>query len=162
MKAILKNYRQSAQKVRLVVDEIRGKKASDALTILTFMPKRAAGQIKKVLESAIANAKENNGKEIESLFIKEVRVDEGLTMKRFRPRARGSAFPIRKRTSHIQITLGEKAGAAPVASEEVKTEAKPKKAAVKKAPAKKPAAKKTAATKKAAPKKASKKAARKK
>lgn len=107
MKAVLRNYRQSPRKVRLLVDLIRGKKVSRALPVLSIISKRAAGPIKKLLESAIANAKNNDNISEDALFVKEIRVDEGPTLKRIRARARGSAFAIRKRTSHILITLGE-------------------------------------------------------
>ncbi len=105
VKAELNKYRQSPRKVRLVADAIRGKKVSDALDILTFATQRAAAPIKKLLESAVANAKHNDGLSQEDLFVKEIRVDEGFTMKRIRPRAHGRAFPIRKRTSKIKIGL---------------------------------------------------------
>ncbi len=104
-KALLKNYRQSPRKVRLVADVVRGKKVSDAITILNFMPKRAADPIKKVVESALANSK-NVSSSIENLIVKEITVDDGPTLKRWRPRARGAANPIRKRTSHIRVVLG--------------------------------------------------------
>ena len=106
-KALLKNYRQSPRKVRLVADAIRGKKVNDALETLQFMSKRAADPLKKVLESAIANAK-NNSISVDNLIVKEISVDEGLTMKRFMPKARGTAHPIRKRTSHIKLDYSEK------------------------------------------------------
>jgi len=127
--AILKNYRQSPRKVRLLADAIRGKQAQEAVTILAFTPKRAARVVKKVLESAIANAQHNHNLKTETLFVKEVRVDEGATLKRWRARARGSASTILKRTSHIQITLGEKTTGKTVVVEE---EVAPKKEAVKK------------------------------
>lgn len=104
-KALLKNYRQSPRKVRLVADVVRGKKVSDAITILNFMPKRAADPIKKVVESALANSK-NVSSSIENLVVKDITVDDGPTLKRWRPRARGAANPIRKRTSHIRVVLG--------------------------------------------------------
>lgn len=103
--AELNKYRQSPRKVRLVADAIRGKKVSEALDILTFGTQKAASAIKKLLESAVANAKHNEGLLQEDLFVKEIRVDEGFTMKRWRPRAHGRAFTIRKRTSRIQIGL---------------------------------------------------------
>lgn len=103
--AELKNYRQSPRKVRLVADTIRGKKAVDALDILTFGTQKANIAIKKLLESAIANAKHNEGLSTEDLFVKEIRVDEGFTMKRWMPKAHGRATPIRKRTSRVKIGL---------------------------------------------------------
>lgn len=107
MKAILKNYRQSPRKVRLIADLVRGKKAVDALTTLRFLDKRAAGPFAKVIESAVANAKQQ-GNSLEALFIKDVQVNKAPTMKRFMPRARGSASRINKRNSHISVELGVK------------------------------------------------------
>lgn len=107
MKAFLKNYRQSPRKVRLIADLVRGKKVTDALATLKFVDKRASGPFAKVIESAVANAKDQ-GKNIENLFIKSVAVDKGTVMKRFMPRARGSASRINKRNSHISVELGEK------------------------------------------------------
>jgi large subunit ribosomal protein L22 len=107
MKAILKNYRQSPRKVRLLADLVRGKNAAEALTTLSFVDKRASGPFSKVIESAVANAKVQ-GKNVEKLFIKAVQVNKAPTLKRFRPRARGSASRINKRNSHISVELGEK------------------------------------------------------
>lgn len=107
MKAILKNYRQSPRKVRLIADLVRGKSTADALTTLQFVDKRAAGPFTKVIESAIANAKQS-GKNADVLFIKTVQVNKAPTFKRFMPRARGSASRINKRNSHISVELGEK------------------------------------------------------
>ena len=107
MKAILKNYRQSPRKVRLVADVVRGKKINDALATLRFVDKRAAGPFAKVIESAVANAVQA-GKKADKLFIKKVAVDKGMVLKRFMPRARGSASRINKRNSHISVELGEK------------------------------------------------------
>ncbi len=108
MKAILKNYRQSPRKVRLVADLVRGKRADESLRTLEFTPKRASKTIAKLIESAVANAKNNENKKAENLYVSEIKVDEGFTLKRFRPRARGRAARIRKRTSHIAVTLTEK------------------------------------------------------
>ncbi len=107
MKAILKNYRQSPRKVRLVADVIRGKKVTDALAMLKFVDKRAASPFAKVVASAVANAVAS-GKQPERLFVKKVAVDKGTVLKRFTPRARGSASRINKRNSHILVELGEK------------------------------------------------------
>jgi large subunit ribosomal protein L22 len=107
MKAILKNYRQSPRKVRLIADVIRGKKVQDALATLQFVDKRASGPFAKVVASALANAV-HAGKSPEKLFIKSVAVDKGTVLKRFTPRARGSASRINKRNSHISVELGEK------------------------------------------------------
>lgn len=107
MKAILKNYRQSPRKVRLVADVIRGKKVADALNALRFVEKRAADPIAKVINSAVANAIQA-GNNPNSLKISHVSVDKGTTIKRFMPRARGSASRINKRSSHITVTLSNK------------------------------------------------------
>jgi large subunit ribosomal protein L22 len=108
MKAILKNYRQSPRKVRLVADLVRGKRTADALTTLQFVDKRASGAFTKVIQSAVANAIDH-GKNADTLMIKSVRVDQAPTMRRMMPRARGSASRINKRNSHIHIELAEKA-----------------------------------------------------
>ena len=105
MKAILKNYRQSPRKVRLIADLVRGKKVKDALTALQFVDKKAAGPFSKVIKSAAANATQSGAK-AESLTIKKVTVDKGVVYKRFMPRARGSASPINRRNSHITVELG--------------------------------------------------------
>jgi large subunit ribosomal protein L22 len=107
MKAILKNYRQSPRKVRLLADLVRGKKVVDALATLRFVDKRASGPFSKVIESAVANAK-TQGKNLDKLFVKSVAVDKGTVLKRSMPRARGSASRINKRNSHISVELGEK------------------------------------------------------
>ncbi len=107
VKAELKNYRQSPRKVRMVVDVVRGKKVKEALNILTVTTKRSSLPIKKLVESAIANAKHNFNLEAENLFIKEISVNEGVTAHRWMPRARGSAAPIRKRSSRILVILDE-------------------------------------------------------
>ena len=96
--------RISPQKARLLVDQVRGKPASDALDILTFSPQKAAGLVRKVVESAIANAENNEGADIDELKICEIYVNEGLTMKRIKPRAKGRADRIFKRSSHITVT----------------------------------------------------------
>ncbi len=108
MKASLKNYRQSPRKVRLVADLIRGKKVGEVLTELEYLPKRASRIMKKLVESATANAEHNFKVSSDDLFVKEVRVDKGITLKRWRARARGVAKRINKRTSNIIITLGIK------------------------------------------------------
>lgn len=104
MKAILKNYRQSPRKVRLLADLVRGKRVNEALRHLSFVDKRAAGPFIKVINSAVANAK-NAGRAAETLKIAKVTVDKGMTFKRFMPRARGSASPINRRSSHIVVEL---------------------------------------------------------
>lgn len=110
MKAFLKNYRQSPRKVRLVAGLIKGKRVADAFVDLDNLPKRASLPVKKLLASAVANAKQA-GIEEENLFVDNVTVNKGLVLKRVMPRARGSAFRINKRTSHIQLNLVEKASA---------------------------------------------------
>jgi large subunit ribosomal protein L22 len=95
----------SPQKVRLVVDQVRGKSVSDALDILNFSTQKAAGLVRKVVESAIANAENNEGADIDELKISEIYVNEGLTMKRIRPRAKGRADRIFKRSSHVTVTV---------------------------------------------------------
>ena len=107
MKAILKNYRQSPRKVRLLAGLVRGKSTTDALSALRFIDKRASGPFAKVIESAIANAKDQ-GKDTDKLFVKTVAVNKGTILKRSMPRARGSASRINKRNSHISVELGEK------------------------------------------------------
>jgi large subunit ribosomal protein L22 len=97
--------RISAFKAREVTREIQGLPASDALDLLRFVPKKAAGLVRKTLASAIANAENNNNLNVSNLVIREAVVGEGSTSKRFQPKARGSAGPIRKRTSHIRIIL---------------------------------------------------------
>src|SRR6202166_3184787 len=99
--------RISAFKAREVTREIQGHSASDALDLLAFSPKKAALLVKKTLRSAIANAENNADLRVDTLLVKEAVVGEGPTFKRFRPRARGSASPIRKRTSHIRIVLSD-------------------------------------------------------
>lgn len=99
--------RISAFKAREVTREIQGLPATDALSVLRFTPKKAAALISKTLKSAIANAENNNNLRVENLVVQEAIVGEGPTIKRFVPKARGSAGPIRKRTSHIKITLSD-------------------------------------------------------
>lgn len=109
-RAQLKSYRQSPRKARLLVDVVRGKKVSDALTILSFIPKRAALPIQKLLASALANAKSATPSKpvlAENLIVKDIVVNAGPTLRRRRPRSRGMSNPIKKRTSHITITLVE-------------------------------------------------------
>jgi len=103
--ATAKRLRISPQKARLVIDQVRGKAVSDALDILTFSTQKGAVLVRKVVESAIANAENNEGADIDELRIKEAFVNEGLTMKRIRPRAKGRADRIFKRTSHITVTV---------------------------------------------------------
>lgn len=108
--AKLTNSRLSPQKMRLVADQVRGLPVERALDVLKFSNKKAATVIKKVLESAIANAEHNDGADIDELKISEILVDAGPTMKRLRPRARGRADRIIKRTSHLKVTVSETEG----------------------------------------------------
>lgn len=142
MKATLSNYKQSPRKVRLIADLIRGKEVNEALGQLRFLDKRAAGQVKQVLESALANAKENNSASQENLYIKEITIDKGVTLKRFMPVSRGRAHPIHRHRSHIRIVLGERGNDTEKtekksAQKETKKEEAPKKAAAKKTAPKK-------------------------
>ncbi len=103
--ASLKNYRISPRKVRLVADMIRGKTVAQAKIILIGATKAAKHPLADLLDSAIANASHNFKITADSLFVKEIRVDQGFVLKRSMPMARGSAFPIKKRTSHVTLTL---------------------------------------------------------
>ena len=105
-KATLRSARLSAQKGRLVADMIRGKKVEQALNILTFSPKKGAVIIKKVLESAIANAEHNDGADIDELRVKTIYVEQGATLKRFTARAKGRGNRISKPTCHVYVTVG--------------------------------------------------------
>jgi large subunit ribosomal protein L22 len=106
-KAVEKFIRISPQKMRLVVDLVRNKKVEDAVNLLSFTPKKAADIVKKAISSAAANATENHGMEEDDLFVSKIYVNEGPTLKRFRPRARGRATRIRKRTSHITVIVSD-------------------------------------------------------
>jgi large subunit ribosomal protein L22 len=105
--ARLKGARISAQKARLVVDQIRGKQVGEALNILSFSTKKGAHLVQKLLESAIANAEHNEGADVDELSVSRIFVDEGLTMKRIRPRAKGRADRILKRSCHITLAVGD-------------------------------------------------------
>ncbi|PAT33604.1 50S ribosomal protein L22 [Vandammella animalimorsus] len=105
-RAVLRGVRLSADKGRLVADLIRGKKVEQALNILQFSPKKAAGIIKKVLESAIANAEHNDGADIDELRVKTIYVEQGMTLKRFAARAKGRGNRISKPTCHVYVTVG--------------------------------------------------------
>ena len=106
--AILRGARLSAQKARLVADQIRGKKVEEALYLLTYSPKKGADIIKKVLNSAIANAEHNEGADVDELKVSTIYVDEGMSLKRIRPRAKGRADRIVKRTCHITVKVADK------------------------------------------------------
>lgn len=105
--AILRGTRLSAQKARLVADLVRGKSVDQALNILTFSPQKAAFTIRKVLESAIANAEHNEGADIDELKVKTIYVDQGPVLKRFTARAKGRGNRISKPTCHITVTVGD-------------------------------------------------------
>ena len=105
--ARLKGARISAQKVRLVADQIRGQQVGEALNILNFSTKKGAHLVKKLLESAIANAEHNEGADVEELSVATIFVDEATTMKRIRPRAKGRADRILKRSCHITLAVAD-------------------------------------------------------
>jgi len=129
MKAFLKKYRQSPRKVALVAGLIKGKRVSEAFIHLDNLPKRASLPIKKLIASAVSNAKQA-GIDVDNLIIENITVDKGIVMKRSMPRARGSASRINKRTSHVKVSLkevikAEKINKSPKAKTE-KKESKPK------------------------------------
>ena|SRR5690606_5693459 len=107
-KAVARNVRIAPRKARLVIDLIRGKDVGEAIAILRHTPKAASPIIEKVLKSAIANAEHNYEMEPNNLYVSECYVDEGITLKRYRPRAHGRASRINKRTSHITVVVSEK------------------------------------------------------
>lgn len=107
-KASLKFARVGAQKARLVADLVRGKDVSEALKSLTYLNKKSALMIKKLIESAVANADYKKTMDLDKLIVKTIFVDKGPVLKRFRPRAQGRAYGVRKQTSHINVVLGEK------------------------------------------------------
>lgn len=107
-KAVARTVRIAPRKVRLVVDLIRGKQIGEAVAILNHTPKAASIVVEKLLKSAAANAEHNYEMDLNNLFVSEVFVDEGPTLKRFRPRAMGRASAINKRTSHITLMVSEK------------------------------------------------------
>jgi large subunit ribosomal protein L22 len=119
-RAILKNYRQSPRKARLVADLVRGKKVDDAVTILSFATKRSALPLQKLLASALANAK-NLSLSTENLIVKEIKVDAGSTLYRRRPRSRGMSNPIRKRTSQVSVILEESTTKSKAKTKKLKT-----------------------------------------
>lgn len=101
--------RITPRKMGLIADEIRGKGINEALTYLRFSPrKRTAGVLYTLLKSAVANADQRGSIDVDTLFVKTILVGQGPTLKRFRPRAKGSAFRINKKTSHVSVTLGER------------------------------------------------------
>ncbi|HMN63567.1 MAG: 50S ribosomal protein L22 [Burkholderiaceae bacterium] len=106
--AILRGVHLSAQKGRLVADMVRGKPVEQALSILAFSPKKASKIVKKVLESAIANAEHNDGADVDELKVKTIHVEKGTSMRRFHARAKGRGCKIEKQTCHIFVTVGDK------------------------------------------------------
>lgn len=109
-RAVSRHLRISPRKARLVVDMIRGKNVGEALRILDFTPRKAARMVTKTLKSVVANAENTQSVDVDRLYVKRAAVDEGVTIKRFLPRAHGRATPIRKRTSHITIVVDERSG----------------------------------------------------
>ena len=114
-RAFQRGTRQSPYKMRLVIDQIRGKDVNEALALLTFSKKHAAKQISKTLKSAVANAEQaaratNSALDVDSLYIKHAIINEGPKLKRFMPAAQGRATPIHKRTSHVEIVVAERNG----------------------------------------------------
>ena len=114
-RALMRGTRQSPYKMRLVIDQIRGKDVNEALALLTFSKKHAAVQITKTLKSAVANAEQaarstNAALDVDALYIKHAVINEGPKLKRFMPAAQGRATPIQKRTSHVEIVVAERNG----------------------------------------------------
>jgi large subunit ribosomal protein L22 len=114
-RALMRGTRQSPYKMRLVIDQIRGKDVNEALALLTFSKKHAAKQISKTLKSAVANAEQaaratNAALDVDALFVKHAVINEGPKLKRFMPAAQGRATPIQKRTSHVEIVVAEREG----------------------------------------------------
>src|SRR5215207_637923 len=114
-RALMRGTRQSPYKMRLVIDQIRGKDVNEALALLTFSKKHAAKQISKTLKSAVANAEQaarstNAALDVDALYIKHAVINEGPKLKRFMPAAQGRATPIQKRTSHVEIVVAERGG----------------------------------------------------
>ena len=117
-RAVLRSVRVSPQKARLLADLVRGRDVEDALEILTFTRKKTAPMIKKLVESAVANAEHGaEDVDIDALYIEAITVDQGKSLRRWRPRAMGRATPIIKRTSHITVVLGERSDDAPQGEE---------------------------------------------
>lgn len=108
VKAKLRNSRVGCQKARILADMVRGKDVNEALKILAFMPQKPAGLIKKLIESAVANADQKKVVDVDNLYIKHLSVDMGPSLSRFRPRAQGRATPIKRKSSHINLILDER------------------------------------------------------
>ena len=107
VKAVARYVRIPPQKVRLIMDEVRGKKVEEAIRMLTFSPLKGAHLLRKLINSAVANAEANKELDVDTLFIKKIFADQGPMMKRFLPRAMGRATRIRKRMSHLTVILDE-------------------------------------------------------
>jgi large subunit ribosomal protein L22 len=108
VKAKLRNIKLGSQKARIVVDMVRDKNVSEALRILAFMPQKPAGLVKKLIESAVANAEQAKVVDVDNLYVKHISVDMGPSLTRFRPRAQGRATPVKKKSSHINLILDER------------------------------------------------------
>lgn len=108
VRAVARNVRRSPQKVRLVVDVVRGRTVNEALALLRFMPQAGATEVYKVIKSAASNAENNYELDINDLYVRRIYVDEGPTLKRFRARAHGRVAPRMKRSSHITAVVDEK------------------------------------------------------
>ena len=108
VKAVARFVRVSPRKVRLIIDQIRGKQVEEAINLLSFVPQKGAFVVKKLVNSAVANAEQNTDLDVDRLYVKRIFADEGPSLKRFRPRALGRASRIRKRTSHVTVVLEEK------------------------------------------------------
>lgn len=106
-RAVARYIRISPRKVRLIMDQVRGKRVEEALNLLAFAPQKGALVLRKLINSAVANAEQNLNMDVDRLYIKKIFADEGPTLKRFRPRAMGRATRIRKRTSHLTVILEE-------------------------------------------------------
>lgn len=107
-RAVARFVRISPQKIRLVMDQVRGKKVEEALHMLSFAPQRGAGILKKLVNSAVANAEQNPDVDVDSLYLKRLFADQGPSLKRWRPRALGRATKILKKSSHLTVILDEK------------------------------------------------------
>lgn len=108
IKAYLRNARVGSQKARILADLVRGKDVNEAIRILAFMPQKPAFMLKKLIESAVANAETKKVVDIDNLYVKHVSVDMGQSLHRFRPRAQGRATPIRRKSSHFNLVLDER------------------------------------------------------
>lgn len=108
VKAYLRNAKVGCQKARILADMVRGKDVNDAIRILAFMPQKPAHLLKKLIESAVANADQGKMVDVDNLYVKHVSVDMGASLHRFRPRAQGRATPIRRKSSHFNLVLDER------------------------------------------------------